>query len=414
MDPCPKETIAQMKARVYKNTNDKQTTKSFLYSKATKNIIRLSRRRQLNSICNAVVASWILIQILQDQPPQNNAYFGNSVSIFNNTLVISSYRKDDTFTDQGVVYFYKKINSIWSSPQKIVASDANTTDLFGNSQSIYNTNAIIGAQAKDNGVNFSQGAVYLYESNLGIWGNEQKILASDGSITNFFGCDVDIYNNNIIVGARGKNFSRGCVYFYEKVGGIWTNEQILNSSDGTNNDFFGYAVSIFNNYVVVGAPSKNFAKGSLYFYEKVGGIWTNEQILTLSSPVIGDFFGNDVCIYNNYAFVGAYGRNTNQGAVYVYKRIGLLWTLIQTIEASDKTTTTFFGTNISSYNDNLLITSLDKFYIFKNINNIWTETKKYELSTNIESCSIYNNNIAIGSVDYSPPNQGGVFIYEYK
>ena len=64
-----------MKARVYKNTNDKQTTKSFLYSKATKNIIRLSRKRQLNSICNAVVASWILIQILQDQPPQNNAYF---------------------------------------------------------------------------------------------------------------------------------------------------------------------------------------------------------------------------------------------------------------------------------------------------------------------------------------------------
>lgn len=42
MDPCPKETIALMKARVYKNTNNKQTTKSFLYSKAVKNIIRVT------------------------------------------------------------------------------------------------------------------------------------------------------------------------------------------------------------------------------------------------------------------------------------------------------------------------------------------------------------------------------------
>jgi hypothetical protein len=42
MDPCPKETIAQMKARVYKNTNDRQITKSFLYSKAVKNIIRVT------------------------------------------------------------------------------------------------------------------------------------------------------------------------------------------------------------------------------------------------------------------------------------------------------------------------------------------------------------------------------------
>ena len=73
-------------------------------------------------------------------------YFGSSVSIHNNYLVIGSSRDNIGPTDQGSAYIYHYNNDlkIWNFTQKIFASDASANDRFGYSTSIYGNNIIIG------------------------------------------------------------------------------------------------------------------------------------------------------------------------------------------------------------------------------------------------------------------------------
>ena len=55
------------------------------------------------------------------------------------------------------------------------------------------------------------GAVYVYKSddNSGTWSEIQKLVASDGDVTDEVGYAVGIYNNTIVAGAHGDDNEKG-------------------------------------------------------------------------------------------------------------------------------------------------------------------------------------------------------------
>ena len=164
-----------------------------------------------------------------------------------------------------------------------------------------------------------------------------KILASDGAAIDYFGQSVSISgtpgNEVAIVGAYeddDNGTDSGSAYVYRFNGVNWVEEQKLLASDGAVSDFFGFSVSIHGNIALVGAyqhPSNGSSTGSVYIYHfnpNTSG-WDEGQELRASDGAAGDVFGISVSISgapgNEVAITGAWGDDDNgsrSGSAYIF------------------------------------------------------------------------------------------------
>lgn len=156
-----------------------------------------------------------------------------------------------------------------------------------------------------------------------------QLLASDGVSGDRFGNSVaESSNGNIIVvGASAKNMNQGAVYIYQWDGTSW-NETKITASDGVPGDKFGECVSITSNgnMIVVGADGRNSNRGTVYIYRWNGTSW-DETELTAFNGVNDDHFGYNVSasLEGDVLVVGAWGCNNERGAAYICKWNGTSW-----------------------------------------------------------------------------------------
>jgi len=108
----------------------------------------------------------------------------------------------------------------------------------------------------------------------------------------------------------------------------WIQQLELFASNGASFDQFGFSVSIYGNYAIIGAPLKtignNSNQGVAYIFYFNGNSWIQQQELIASNGASFDQFGWSVSIYGNYAIIGApfktIGSNTEQGTAYVFQQ----------------------------------------------------------------------------------------------
>ncbi|MCP4709357.1 MAG: choice-of-anchor D domain-containing protein, partial [Planctomycetes bacterium] len=123
----------------------------------------------------------------------NDGDFGRSVSIFGEKAVVGADNYYGTYSNAGVVYLFELINDKWRQTAKILASDGVSGDYFGRSVSITNDKILVGAIGADNGVSGS-GAAYQYE--LACVEREAGEIDSNVSSHNF--SDVYVGRNKVI------------------------------------------------------------------------------------------------------------------------------------------------------------------------------------------------------------------------
>ncbi|MDB4453702.1 thrombospondin type 3 repeat-containing protein [Pseudomonadales bacterium] len=249
--------------------------------------------------------------------------FGSSVSIDGDTVVISAHSDDDNGTNSGLAYVYVRSNGVWSEQQKLTASDGAADDHFGISVSIDGDTAVIGAYGDDdNGTN--SGSAYVYVRSNGVWSEQQKLTASDGAEIDLFGGSVSIDGDTAVIGARlddDNGNDSGSAYVYVRSNGVWSEQQKITASDGSENDRFGYSVSIDGDTAVIGAQGDGSYSGSAYVYVRSNGVWTEQQKLTASDNAEADYFGASVSISGDTAVIGAYADDDNgngSGSAYVF------------------------------------------------------------------------------------------------
>jgi Tol biopolymer transport system component len=218
-----------------------------------------------------------------------NDRFGYSVAIGNNKIAVGAYLDDDNGGASGSVYVYDLDGT---NEVKITASDGAANDYFGHSVAVGDNKIVVGAYEDDDNGGAS-GSVYVYDLD---GTNEVKITASDGAADDNFGYSVAVGDNKIVVGARfddDNGINTGSVYVYDLDG---TNEVKITASDGTQEALFGQSVAVGNNKIVVGARSdqnNGIVTGSVYVYDLDG---TNEVKITASDAASGDNFGWAVAI----------------------------------------------------------------------------------------------------------------------
>ena len=94
----------------------------------------------------ASASTWTEQQQLAASDAAAGDYFGHSVSISGDYAVIGSSRDD---TSQGSAYIFYRSGSAWTQQAKLVASDGAANDFFGASVSMSGDTVVIGAGQKD-------------------------------------------------------------------------------------------------------------------------------------------------------------------------------------------------------------------------------------------------------------------------
>ncbi|MDG2423975.1 MAG: FG-GAP repeat protein [Phycisphaerales bacterium] len=201
-------------------------------------------------------------------------YFGHNVSIWGNTALTGAAYDDDNGSNSGSVYVYQLLgDDTWSEVQKLTASDAAEHDNFGQNVAISDDTILIGSAYDDD--NGSQsGSAYLYKrQDDGTWSEAQKLTASDASGADTFGNSVAISGTTALVGAYyddDNGSSSGSAYLYQQQDdGTWSEIQKLTASDGAGSEFFGQDAAISGDTVLIGADrddDNGSRSGSAYLY----------------------------------------------------------------------------------------------------------------------------------------------------
>jgi hypothetical protein len=223
-----------------------------------------------------------LFKLTADDAVDNNL-FGYRVDINGDFVLVGSPYSAGAGTNRGSAYlFYRNQGGAdnWGQFRKILPSDPANDVWFGSSLSIDGDLLVIGS-AWDDTDGTNRGAAYLFSRNQGgadNWGELKKIFASDAASDDFFGFDVKVDGDFVIAGALfsgGGGTERGQVYLFSKnEGGAdnWGQAQVLRASDGANQDWFGSSIALDGSYLLAGATGEDGAgtnRGAVYIFRKI-------------------------------------------------------------------------------------------------------------------------------------------------
>jgi len=193
-------------------------------------------------------------------------YFGISIALEGDTALIGADGDDE---NKGAAYVFTRSETTWTQQQKLVASDGNAFDHFG-VVSLSGDTALIGAYGDDT----YKGAVYVFTRSGTTWTQQQKFVASDGAAGDQFGgyFGVALEGDTAIIGAvldDDNGNSSGSAYVFTRTGTTWTQTQKLLASDGATSDYFGTSIDLDGDTAMIGAID-NDRKGAVYVFIKEG------------------------------------------------------------------------------------------------------------------------------------------------
>ncbi|MCH8822786.1 MAG: hypothetical protein IH984_04685 [Planctomycetes bacterium] len=310
------------------------------------------------------------LQKLTASDATSGDHYGTSVIILGDIAISGANKANGVVGATGAAYVlsYDSIMEMWVDQQKVVAEDGNTFDQFAQSIAINPIDPnviIIGAWADDdaddccNCSSCQSGSAYIFrfDTDLGLWVQEQKLTASDAHSQDRFGWSVSIWGDVAIIGARfhdhpSQNSGTAYVFRYDADSGTWNEQQeILSPDPGT----FGTSISLEGDVVLIGASQdQDFGLGSgaayIFRMDPDTQIWQLEQKLLPNDPVIGASFGWFVSLDGNTALIaapGADGIEFLEGAAYVFTYDGKQWTQQHKLFASDGEPLDTFGRTVS-------------------------------------------------------------------
>ncbi|MFT6923855.1 MAG: putative repeat protein (TIGR01451 family) [Crocinitomicaceae bacterium] len=342
--------------------------------------------------------NWNQIQKIVASDRTGSDQFGWAVNISGDFIAISSIGQDfdelgaNSLSDAGAVYIFENNGfDHWLEVQKLVASDRGSLDWFGASMDLDSNRLIVGSYQEDHdtvGLNTlnNSGSAYVFERNGGgVWSEIIKLVASDRGADDNFGFSVAINGNNAIVGSRyededslGLNTlnGSGSAYIFEEITpSQWVQTQKLSSSDRASDDYFGWTLDMEGDLAVIGAYGEdhdelganfNSESGSAYIFRRNSfNDWLEESKIVATDRNEFDYFTRSISIFDSTIVIGAYQEDENEvglstmdkaGSAYIYDLdTNGNWTQTQKIVSTDRFVVDQFGYCVGVSGDRILI-----------------------------------------------------------
>ena len=344
-------------------------------------------------------ATYVELAKLTASDPEMAAYFGKSVAIDGDTIVVGSPYDDDAGSQSGSVYVFRTSNG-WATHTEIelTAADTASGDLFGRSVAIDGNTIVVGTSNAD--------AVYVFRTTDGgaTYDELAKLTASDAAEGDWFGLhSVAIDGDTIVVsarqapaGGRARSTTARRLLLRQPVlprstapsttvddaaEGDWfgglrdrpprdvaivvrrrrfaTYGQVakLTADDAAADDEFGRSVAIDGDTVVIGSlydDDGGSYSGAAHVFRTTDGGATYDELakLTASDAAEGDRFGWSVAIDGGTIVVGTpYDDDAGltSGSAYVFLTTdgGATYGQVAKLTASDGAASDYFGYSVA-------------------------------------------------------------------
>jgi hypothetical protein len=282
---------------------------------------------------------WVEEAELLASDGESDDWFGYSVAVSGDVAVIGACQDDCPGFRSGSAYVYRFDGESWHQEARLSASDGAPADYFGLSVAISGDVVVIGAIWNDDNGD-DAGAAYVYRYDGSGWTKEAKLLATYGAAGDEFGCAVSVCDDVAVIGAH-HHAAIGCANVYRFDGRNWIEEGTLRALDAGEGDEFGHSVSISGDVALIGAhgdDDNGAQSGSSYVFAFDGDAWVEEAKLRASDGAQDDCFGHSVSISGDLALIGAHGDDDNgsrSGSSYVFAFDGDTWAEKVKVRASD-------------------------------------------------------------------------------
>ncbi|PJZ37693.1 hypothetical protein CH354_11255 [Leptospira levettii] len=244
-----------------------------------------------------------------------------------------------------------------------------------------------------------------------LWETQAYLKSSNAEANDLFGNSVAISGDTIVVGAPGESSnqttitngnsasadnsaaSSGAAYVFQRTGSTWAQEAYLKAPNAESTDFFGTAVAIDGNTILVSANQEDSnqititngptastdntasSSGAVYVFQRTGSTWVQQAYIKPPNAEANDQFGVSLSISGDTIVVGAFNEASNQttitngtsasannsaafaGAAYVFQRSGTTWAQQAYLKASNIEANDRFGTSVSISGDTIVVGS---------------------------------------------------------
>eukprot|EP00188_Purpureofilum_apyrenoidigerum_P003080 Plantae.Rhodophyta-Purpureofilum_apyrenoidigerum.ctg3132.p1 GENE.Plantae.Rhodophyta-Purpureofilum_apyrenoidigerum.ctg3132~~Plantae.Rhodophyta-Purpureofilum_apyrenoidigerum.ctg3132.p1 ORF type:complete len:555 (+),score=62.75 Plantae.Rhodophyta-Purpureofilum_apyrenoidigerum.ctg3132:1432-3096(+) len=239
------------------------------------------------------------VAVLQSPEQADGNNFGYSVYLDETDVLVGAEQGLTSKTAEfaaGAVHVYRDTNSSWTLVQTLRGETFHAE--FGDDIKRGGEYMLVGApRAVVSGTNLTCGGAYIFKrDDAGEWTQLQK-LSPDGPCerSDHFGTSgaIDPDGTTIVVGAdRGPgpvSTSQGAVYIYQLQDGVFQFVQSLSPTDGRYNDRFGYRMAVVGDLMLVSAWATDDVaedSGSYYVLRRTSSKWfiSEKEINPVSSP----------------------------------------------------------------------------------------------------------------------------------
>lgn len=282
--------------------------------------------------------------IILPNTPEYSQGFGHSITLNadGNIALIGSPNYDEKGTDAGVVYYFKKIDNVWTQIGKIFSPFPAVEETFGFSVSTNNDATILFVGCWRNKPSIL-GKVYVFVRSGDVWTYQQEIRHPLRNINNDesfeFGITVAISGDGLhaVIGNHIDNYipggtvtgGEGGAYYFTRSGNTWTHVASLYSNEPNEPQYFGFGLSLNNDgtFLAIGSFSdtvNGVRTGSVYIYTRSGSTWTFRQKITPSVPSDGLQFGYAIALAKD-ASILYIGAPYQKGKVFKYSQSNLVF-----------------------------------------------------------------------------------------
>ena len=285
--------------------------------------------------------------------------FGSAMSLQADTLVVGAFGDSAAAPIAGSCYVYLNTPSGWVLQATLHASDASANDFFGASVSLDGDTLLVGAEGDDD-LGTDSGSVYVFTRASGVWTEQTKLNAADGQPGDVFGA-VALEGDTAVVGVPGdddQGNESGSAYVFRRTGQTWTQQAKLLApvAGAIPNAYFGSCVRISAGGVLVGSPW-TWSGAVAYYFESFGANWVLQDTL-VPGTIASGWMALD--LKGDRAIIGAQqwlvpGTTDYVGRAFVYERSGPNWNLIGSAGRDPGLASAGYATSVSISGDRFVV-----------------------------------------------------------
>lgn len=271
---------------------------------------------------------WVEQAVLCPEDSSGEIYFGRTVALAGDTAFIGA--PAPSYTDiGGAVYLFMLQGGDWVEQVKLTSNIKTPRLFFGNSLWVDEDTLIIGTQAGDP-LTGSREAAYIYRRHADAWIMEAWLMGVDSTGLDYgsrFGYSVHMKNGTAIVGSELAVEDHGAAYIFSRNPGEggWTESARLMASDTEWGGNFGTSVWIDGDYAYVGTGASSYYSqhpgDTVYVFRHQDGVWREQKKIRPGDNGSQVNFGEKIAMANGRLLVGAdWGRKDGVpvGLAYIY------------------------------------------------------------------------------------------------